>query len=234
MFVAQISNQMPLEDIIATYNQIYFNIGVVHGKRIGREINAQTKAFDPNAFSEFYRRYVAMYFQQAGFGRILTIRRTFIEFMAELMRDRWTTVEMFGDDPSPSRVATWVHEQAGRRSFYRWQALRIARTESTAASNLGGMRAAEEAGYEMQKEWLAATDPRTRRKPDDEFDHLRMNGKTVPMNETFKFPGGKHGPDELLYPGDPKGQPGNIINCRCTLIYKPMRDEAGNLIRKMN
>lgn len=101
-------------------------------------------------------------------------------------------------------------------------AMRIARTEVAGAAN--GVShdyasAMSAGGMELQKTWLSTLDERTRgNDPKDEFDHVSADGETVGINEMFEMTG-----EELEYPGDENGSPGNIINCRCTVIY----DEAG-------
>ncbi len=101
-------------------------------------------------------------------------------------------------------------------------AMRIARTEVAGAAN--GLShdyasAVNSGGLALQKTWLSTLDERTRgNNPKDEFDHVSADGETVGMDEMFEMTG-----EELEYPGDENGSPGNIINCRCTVIY----DEAG-------
>ena len=229
-WIHQIDQQFEEEDLIKAYVKIYTHIGIVHGGRVGQAANMSKKDFNPNFFKEFYERYVALYLQQSGMARIYEVRSTFVSFIADLLNQR-ATEGMFGDRPDPSRVATWIQNQAGKRNFYRWQALRVARTESTAASNLGGLNAIKDSGFVMDKVWVSAQDSRTRKNPDDWFDHYHMNGKKVRQNEKFKMGSMKGHLDELEYPGDPKGHPANIINCRCTLIYEP-RKVDGRLVRQ--
>lgn len=86
-------------------------------------------------------------------------------------------------------------------------AVRAARTAVTGAENggrLAGMEAAQRKGIDVQKEWLSTLDGRTR------HEHREMDGQVVPLNE--KFPNG------LMYPGDPKGRPESVYNCRCTMV----------------
>jgi len=85
-----------------------------------------------------------------------------------------------------------------------WKALRIARTEVVAASSEGIKVGASELPGSKIKIWISAFDSRSRP------DHLEMDGVRVAMNEEFIVGG-----EMLEYPGDPKGSPGNIINCRC-------------------
>ena len=79
----------------------------------------------------------------------------------------------------------------------------------------------------MAKEWISATDKRTRRKPANEYDHVEMDGKKITRYEKFNFNNGK---DFLDYPGDPTGEAGNVINCRCAISLTPIKDKEGNLI----
>lgn len=57
--------------------------------------------------------------------------------------------------------------------------------------------------------WDATGDRRTR------FDHAVADGKTVGLDERFLV-GGR----AMLYPGDPAGGAGNVINCRCHVRIK--------------
>ena len=86
----------------------------------------------------------------------------------------------------------------------------IARTETGASVNLGQMATYEATGIE-QKEWIATLDDRTRE------SHLQMDGKIMPMNETFEVQNTEGGVDNMLYPSDPNGSAGNVVNCRCSL-----------------
>ena len=55
-----------------------------------------------------------------------------------------------------------------------------------------------------------------------------MNGQKVGEFDKF-FVGG----EELEYPGDPKGKAGNIINCRCKVVFTVKVDDDGLPIRKI-
>ena len=222
-WVHQIDEQFDEEDLIKAYVKIYTEVGLRHGNRVGKAANMAQKDFNPNFFKEFYEKYVALYLQQSGMARIYDVRTTFIEYIAQLLTGNTA--------PDPSRIATWLMQQSRRRDFYRWQALRIARTESTAASNLGAVNAIKDSGYVMDKIWVSAHDARTRRNPDDWFDHYEMEGKKVGMGEKFEMVSMRGHVDHLEYPGDPKGHPANTINCRCSLIHKP-RKVDGRLVRK--
>lgn len=90
--------------------------------------------------------------------------------------------------------------------------VRYARTAATGAQNAGRVDAykrAEDMGIELEQEWLATLDMRTRN------EHRQLDGMHVPVGEPFKVDG-----YEIRFPGDPEA-PGHLIwNCRCTLVPK--------------
>jgi uncharacterized protein with gpF-like domain len=88
----------------------------------------------------------------------------------------------------------------------------IARTEVVGATNEAGLIAAMQSEVVARKTWLSTLDDRTRRQPDDDFDHVVMDGVTVNLDEPFNVQG-----DLLQHPGDPAGQAGNVLQCRCAL-----------------
>jgi hypothetical protein len=87
----------------------------------------------------------------------------------------------------------------------------IARTEIISASNKGSLEGAKDTGIPLKKEWLATRDNRTR------IEHAEADGQAVLMDEDFIVMG-----EEMEYPGDPSGSASNVINCRCTQIYRPL------------
>jgi hypothetical protein len=89
------------------------------------------------------------------------------------------------------------------------RALRIARTETVGASNMGSFEGAKQTGLELDKYWIATRDKKTRP------THKKADGQIVKMNERFRV-----GRAYLLYPGDKDGPAEEIINCRCAVGYK--------------
>jgi 2'-5' RNA ligase len=85
----------------------------------------------------------------------------------------------------------------------------IARTEVVAASNAASLAQALRLGdASMTKTWADADDDRVRPA------HVLADGQTVPVGEPFEVDG-----ESLMYPGQPIGSAGNVINERCTLVY---------------
>jgi len=141
-------------------------------------------------------------------GVVLTTRMNIIRAIAK----------GFVDGLSINEIADLIMEIAGQVSENR--AKTIARTEIHGAANYGSWQAAKRAGVSVKKEWLSAQDLRTRSiEAGDEWDHLAYDGTTVGMDESFPFMSSKGQNDALMYPGDPSGDAGNVINCRCTLAF---------------
>lgn len=86
-------------------------------------------------------------------------------------------------------------------------AQRIARTESHTAANAGRFGMMRETGVE-KLEWLSSRDELVR-------ELHQIDGEVVVLGEAFS--------NGLQFPGDPAGDAGNVINCRCTAL--PVSDE---------
>lgn len=222
-YKAEINNSFNIELMNRAYLNIYKEIGSIHGIRVGRDINLQLKAFTISQFLTLFERNVAQYLQLYGVRRIVTVRETFFEFIIDLIANR------LEEEEDMRTVAKEIEKEVNRKDFYNWQARRIARTESTASSNYGAIQAGDVSGFAMVKDWISALDKRTRRHP-DEFDHYEMDGVKVDINGKFEFNKGTPSADFLAYPGDPLGQAGNVINCRCTVSIIPKRTKEGRLI----
>lgn len=86
----------------------------------------------------------------------------------------------------------------------------IARTEVISAANGSASLAAAQLPADVAggQEWISTRDDRTR------DDHVDADGQVVVMGAPFEVGG-----ESLLYPGDPAGDGGNVINCRCTVAF---------------
>lgn len=101
----------------------------------------------------------------------------------------------------------------------------IARTETHSANRFAQQQTARESRRALNKTWVIVTDSRTRDFGEgdgviDEFNHRAMSGVTVPLDQPYFVPT-KYGTREpLMFPGDPNGSAGSIINCRCAEFYR--------------
>lgn len=86
-------------------------------------------------------------------------------------------------------------------------AIRNARTYTTSVENKAKMdryEEAEEMGIDLEKEWMATLDERTRE------SHRELDGERVANDEPFS--------NGLMYPADPSGDPAEVYNCRCRIV----------------
>lgn len=141
---------------------------------------------------------------------VLPISRTTIDHietvLQEAIRDGWSIDET---------VKTLEDSDITKN-----RALTIVRTETVKATNFTQMASADNENVEMEKQWIAVEDNRTRRT----HSHAGVDGERINLDDHFT--------NELLFPGDPEGEPEEIINCRCTLGYFAKRDLNGKIIMK--
>lgn len=98
------------------------------------------------------------------------------------------------------------------------RAMTIARTETLVANSLGESLAREAAAEyipKMVKVWINANDDRVRGNPSGEYpdskaDHWSLMGEIVDQDEKFS--------NGLDFPRDPRGDAGEVINCRCSIL----------------
>lgn len=89
------------------------------------------------------------------------------------------------------------------------KAVRIARTEghriqTTAA--MDAMESAKDKGADVVKQWDATLDGNTRE------SHVAVDGQIREVDKPFS--------NGLMYPGDPAGGAGEVVNCRCALLQR--------------
>ncbi|MFV2104709.1 phage minor head protein [Micromonospora sp. LOL_024] len=127
----------------------------------------------------------------------------------------WTQVtaaitELTAEGASISRIRDAVEAILGELA---WEdpAATIARTETIGAYNAGTLTAwltsARALDEKLDKVWVATHDTRTR------HDHRAADGQRVALNGVFMAGG-----VPLRFPGDPAAPPGQVVNCRCTMI----------------
>ena len=216
-YEATIQSNITKEQVYSMYRELYETIGITHGNRINSELEKVKKA--NVLFNEALLREILLFLSTDGGVKITSVRDT-------LASDIISSIQKgLGDNATIVDLQNVIHALISKsQSFYKWQALRIARTETTSASNFAAIKAAEESDLAMQKMWISVQDNRTRITP---FDHLDMNGVKQDLEKPF-FVGGQN----IQYPGDIKASPGNVINCRCTIAFIPKRDADGMLIIK--
>ena len=114
------------------------------------------------------------------------------------------------------KLATRLANTVGDRD--RKASIRNARTMATSAQNAGRVAAykrAQDKGVDLEQMWIATMDNRTR------HSHRWLDGEVRPVGEAFS--------NGCEYPADPKGDPAEIYNCRCTLrgVVKGLERRSG-------
>ena len=203
------------EKIEKMYSDLYITVGEPIYTSIDKRLK-RVKLFGDNWFNELMN----LWLQQNAGQNITSVHSTLIQTILD------TISQGYEQNLSTQDIATLLQ----RQGFYRQQALRIARTETTTITNASTIMAGNSSNLVMDKVWISAQDNRTRLRP---FDHLHMNGVTVPYEEDFNVSG-----EMLAYPGDQtngevRSSGGNVINCRCKVALLPRLDEDGLPIRKI-
>jgi uncharacterized protein with gpF-like domain len=190
------------------YKEIYTTLGNPQYKRIKRSIKAEI------TFESIIQTWIN---SNLGY-RIVSVHQTLIESIIAVI------AKGYEDNLSVADITRNLQNKFG---WYKAQALRIARTETTTATNYATVVAAQSSDFVLEKTWISVQDNRTRRPPKSVYDHLDMNGVKVDLNQPFFTSG-----EEIMYPGDPSAKAGNVINCRCKVVFTVKEDENGLPIRK--
>ena len=210
------------EDLTGPLLKLYKDVGVYHAKRNARLIKQDISRKGIFSDPEWLQKLMDL------------LKRTFLEFAVikptETFRNHLLQVLLEGiaNESSVDEMVKLIEND----SFARYQAERIVRTECGRAANTGVKISADAFEYEMEKEWIAFRDFRTRgQKPKDKKDHYHLDGVVVDYNEPFVDP--KSG-ERIDYPQAPKGSAAMVINCRCSYAVRAKRDEHDRLIPRTN
>jgi uncharacterized protein with gpF-like domain len=193
------------ERIETTYRQMALASVTMFGSRVfeqGKAHGFKLKTKETKeSFAQIMTRLALRYIEQEMIRRRITA-------VTETTRQQIVNAVRGGyDDGLGQRgVASMILDVVPQLAAYRADA--IARTETHGAANYGSQEAAKQTGVPMKKEWLASYDDRTRE------THREANGQTAGMDDTFRV-----GDSDLQFPGDPAGDPEEVINCRCSLGY---------------
>jgi hypothetical protein len=203
------------EKVKAMLFDVYKTIGINYGNKVLNSIEKIKK--DNILFNETLLKEILLFLNNQGLLRVVSVRDTLIETLVKEVNNE------LAKQGSLISIRDVIYNIVRKsQSFYKWQALRIARTETTFASNFAAVKSAENSGFEMVKTWIAVSDGRTR------HDHAIENKQTVDFDKPFKMADGTL----MMYAGDPDAPARQVINCRCTVAFEGKRDDDGMLILK--
>jgi len=130
---------------------------------------------------------------------------------------RKVILEAYKDQVSPNELGARIHEKFEEIMNYEGRAMTIARTETLSAVSEGQefkkdkfLEEVPDAEEKLEKTWITAEDERVRP------SHAQVNNETVKHNEDFS--------NGLKYPREKGAPAGEVINCRCAVIYHTEED----------
>jgi HK97 family phage portal protein len=157
------------------------------------------KAAAESALLDEWQTFVAQYLNTDGAQRIKGITET------TRARIQTTLADGIAHEETIDQLATRLEDVYS--GFKGYRAELVSRTEVLAASNAGSIYGARSTGLDLQKEWIATRDDRTR------DDHADADGQIVDLDEPFIVGG-----EECDTPGT-TGDPAQDCACRCTQGY---------------
>lgn len=202
------------EKIKNLLKQEYKKIGAWYLEQAQQAIDNNLKLFilyefkqdiDVDNFWTFYTRWIAL---QAA-ENIKAIDKTTKKIIKGILK------KSLDDGLSYEEAAKIIRDRSEISSKMRSR--RIARTELHTASMEASQLSMENAPIEIKiKEWSTAGDHRVRTvNKYNPWDHTLADAEKVLLDKPYVRTG-----EKLMYPGDPNGSPGNIINCRCVSLYE--------------
>ncbi|WP_294892644.1 phage minor head protein [Sulfuricurvum sp. MLSB] len=198
-----------LKNFEQTLIDFYIKAGTQTGEIAKKDIAKQVKRVSP-FFSEVWRDFVIRQITPALASKVVTMKATLLTDLNKLITE-YISLNLDIVD-----IASAITEFVNDPKFYKWQSLRIARTETTTAMNMAVNQVGADSDVLLDKEWISAGDGEVRE------SHQLMDGTRVEQDEPFG--------NGLMYPGDPNGDASEVVNCRCTFLQIPKRDTQGNLI----
>lgn len=216
--IAHIDTNVKYAELAGIIQSIYVDAGRVMGGKAYQLVKKDSvKAMMPLGYNEELINQIIAYLQAHNVQMVLNIADTMKEWI----------VKKLVEGQQESKSITQIADELMKDGFPKNRSIVIARTETIKAANYGALQGAKKAGYKTQKIWISARDNRTRRTPRDAYSHLAMDGITIDIDELFKVPKRNGGYDDISQPGAPDGDAGDVIQCRCTIGFKVVRDTNG-------
>jgi uncharacterized protein with gpF-like domain len=189
-----------------------------HEERISRIMRPVIET----TLNTFHERTLKMLPETKAFDRWINSLSMFFKVFDKGLKDiAWTTKRQIKaaieagqvEGSGVQEIAKDIRQVAPQLSALRAHV--IARTETHKAANFANLETAINSAVPLVKIWIPTMDERTRGNDEkDQFDHTNVPGP-VALTEPFDVSG-----EYLMYPGDPDGSAGNVINCRCAIGYE--------------
>jgi len=207
------------ETLKKTLYNLYLDIGLKYGKHVVRDLNKtiENKAKKPYPlFSENFIKFITDFFEKSGGKKVVSLTETMTDKVLKVISDSQA------EGLTQAETIDLVKKTVNKPSFYRYNAMRIARTESLFAMNAAKVKSFKDSTIKVVKVWRQGGSRHPR------ADHSIMDGTEVQSESPFTLPNG----ERCMFPGDPSLSAGSVINCSCSISYKPVRDSNGDLVYK--
>lgn len=158
-------------------------------------------------------RTLVAYIRQYGARKINRIATTTVTQITKIITDGQR------QGKTPGEIAKALSNSLPRIAKQR--AKLIAVTEVHSATQYGLYRSAILSQKPLDKIWQTMEDDRVRSFAGNAtYSHRAMQNTRTPLQKKFLVPhvGGSF--EGLLFPGDPDGSAGNVINCRCLMTFE--------------
>jgi hypothetical protein len=193
--------------------------GLYFGKKTYYEIRRSARRKIEKAgfgLGEEWLQAIIDFFKNEYFALVKTIsdttREQLLKVLSQAAEEGWSNDTTVKQLKNPEIVA--------------WRARLITRTELGKGAFAGRKLAVDDSEWEIEKEWIAANDHRTR------HSHRGVDGDVIDSEAKFAVATPKGGVDYMIGPGDPTASAANLCNCRCSSATRAKRDENGRLIPK--
>lgn len=202
------------------YQDLYVQTGMRFANWYARNFDRfLKKGVNPNQYQTQWQNLFGQFAQQNAGAKIALVQGTAKKTLQRILKANM-------NDPAFAALGARQKRDVILRQtnlYSRNQALRLVRTEATAAANYGTLQSATTIfpAQQMMKQWVSGQDGRTRSIPPNDFDHAVMNGVQVKYEDTFSVQG-----QQMRFPADSSlgASAGNIVNCRCSVFPFPMEE----------
>jgi len=193
--------------LLLSFSKHYRRVATTFGNKAFKIIEASKKfIFIPEIKSpkdEFWNE-LNLWMKTQAIQKVTGIQRTSKRLLRKIIQ------RGMDEGLSNADIAKNLVKKGRISTLFRAKTIAITETHTVAVKSVDA--AIKSTRIEMEKEWVANIDKRTRP------DHIDADTQRVPQNQDFTIGGVK-----MAYPGDPKGGADQVVRCRCVLMYHPVK-----------
>jgi hypothetical protein len=218
--IAMVSTLISEDPIQKFFKSLYENVGVAFAKSSHRDLKSDAGIIstkqDEDELESTWMNEMHRYASQDAGKRIVSITGSSKTIAKNILSEEFARgiEEGLSIEEMTAKITTEFRMQWGKFAMFRTR--RIVETEILSASNLGAMEGARSVDIPMFKVWMAGGENIRDYDNGSPFSHVAADGEEVEMDEDFIKSG-----EPMDCPGDPKGSPGNVINCKCVVGHFP-------------